>query len=212
MTKKEEKTIELLKELIIRITGKGSESIVNILYGKKNINEFKIAEKLKITINQVRNILYKLMEVGIMDSTRKKDKKKGWYTYFWTLNVPKALNVYKNLKEQEIAVFENLLKSRELKTFYFCQLDNIEMSEETALNHNFMCPECGQLLQPVPKEKKIKEIQSRIEAVNKKIAAISEELEKFRPISKAKVKKIKKVKKVEKKKVKKLVKKAKKKR
>lgn len=181
MAKKDEKVITLLKELIIRLAGKGAEQIVDILFGKKNVNEFKIAEKLKVTINQARNILYKLLEAGIMDSTRKKDKKKGWYTYFWTIDTFKALATYEKLKEQEIEIFQNLHKSREIKTFYFCQSDNLEMSEETALNHDFMCPECGQLLEPVPKEKKLKEISLRIDSTNRKLNIIREELEKYRP-------------------------------
>lgn len=181
MAKKDERPITLLKELVIRISGKGAEPIVDVLFEKKKVNEFKIAEKLEITINQARNILYRLSDAGIMSSIKKKDKKKGWYTYFWTLEIFKALKVLEKIKWQEIAILQNLLKSRKLRTFYFCQADNIEMSEETALHHKFLCPECGQLLQPTPKEKKIKEISLRIEATHKALAAIGEQLEKFKP-------------------------------
>jgi hypothetical protein len=116
-----------------------------------------------------------------MESTRKKDKKKGWYTYFWTIDVNKALKVSETVKKQEIDNFQHMLKSREMKNFYFCEADSIEMNEETAMNHDFSCPECGQLLQPVPREKKIKEITLRIDAFNKRLAIINEELERFKP-------------------------------
>lgn len=195
MAKKDEQLNGLLKELVIRISGKGAEPIVNILFGKKNINEFKIAEKLGTTINQARNILYKLSDAGIMSSIKKKDKKKGWYTYFWTLEIYKALKALEKIKLQEIDVLQKVLKNRKMRTFYFCQTDNIEMSEETALHHNFLCPECGQLLQPTPKEKKIKEITSRIEATRKALASISEQLEKHKPKIVVPVKKVRKPKK-----------------
>jgi len=181
MAKKDERVVGLLKELVMRLAGKGAEPIVDILFGKKNVNEFKIADKLKLTINQTRNILYRLVDAGIIDSTRKKDKKKGWYTYFWTIDIYKALKASETLKMQEIGTFKNLLKNREMKNFYFCESDSIEMSEETALNHDFSCPECGQLLQPVPREKKMKEISLRIDSLNKKIAIMREELERFKP-------------------------------
>lgn len=204
MAKKDEKLIVLLKELAIKVSGKNSENIINILFKKKNINEFKIADKMELTINQVRNFLYKLSDAGVMSSTKKKDKKKGWYTYFWTLEIFKALKVLEKIKQQELMVLQNLLKKREAQTFYFCQTDNIEMNESTALHHNFLCPECGQLLQPAPKEKRIKEITSRVEAINKTKDIISEQIERFKPIIPVllpKVKKLKKVKKIKKKKI-----------
>lgn len=181
MAKKDEKVVGLLKELVMKLAGKGAEQIVDVLFGKKNVNEFKIADKLKLTINQTRNILYRLVEAGVMESTRKKDKKKGWYTYFWTIDVYKALKVSETVKKQEIDTFEHLLKSREMKNFYFCEADSIEMNEETAMNHDFSCPECGMLLQPVPREKKVKEITIRIDAFNRRLAIINEELERFKP-------------------------------
>ena len=195
MAKKDERLIALLKELVMRLAGKGAENIIDVLFKKKNVNEFKIAEKLDITINQARNIIYKLSDAGIISSIKKKDKKKGWYTYFWTLEIYKALLVLEKIRRQEITTLQKILKNRETRTFYFCQADNIEMSEETALHHNFSCPECGQLLQPAPKEKRLKEINSRIDATNKVLVSISEHLEKYKPkiiMPKPKEKKVKK--------------------
>jgi len=216
---KDEKLVFLLKELARKIAGKNTESIVDVLFGKKNVNEFKIAEQLKITVNQTRNILYKISSYSVLESTRKKDKRKGWYTYFWTINIVKALETMKKMKEHEIDTMQNVLKNREMKAFYICVQDNIEMSEETAMHHNFLCPECGQLLQPVSEEKKLKELNSRMDEAKKELAIIDEELQKILPkpiapkvkkvkVKKAKVKK-KKVKKKAKKKPKKKIKKKK---
>ena len=68
--------IKLLNEIVASIAGKPASEVVNILFGKKNINEFIIAKKLKLTINQTRNILYKLSDAGLVGSTRKKDRRK----------------------------------------------------------------------------------------------------------------------------------------
>jgi transcription factor E len=195
MAVKNENLNLMLKELIRKIAGKTSEPIVDILYGKENVNEFKIAEKLKITINQTRNILYRISSQGVLESTRKKDKRKGWYTYFWTLNLVKALEILIKLKDKEKQIFDQILKSHETKQFYTCKQDNIEMSEETAMHHGYMCPECGQLLEIIAKDKKVKEISSKIDFLNKEMSNINMELEKIRPKPRPIIKKEKKAKK-----------------
>ncbi len=207
---KDKKLYSLIKELIRIIAGKNSEPIVDILFQKKNVNEFKIADKLGITINQARNIIYKLSKFNILDSIRKKDKRRGWYTYFWTLNNIKALHTLFRLKKREIQLMIQILKNRKMKNFYICSADNIEMSEETAMHYAFLCPECGELLQPVPRERKIKEISTRIEQIRRQLNAIKLELERITPKPKLKVKKKKrKIKKKKKKKPKKKIQKKK---
>jgi len=200
---KDKKLYNLLKELIRLIAGRNSEAILDILFQKKNINEFKIASKLGITINQTRNIIYKISNFNILNSIRKKDKKKGWYTYFWTLDNVKALNVLAKFKIKEIRTMYALLKTRRLKNFYLCAADNIEMTEETAMHYGFLCPECGKLLEPISKEKKIREMTIRIEKTKRELRVIKEELERITPKPKLKIKKKKKKPKKYKKKTKK---------
>jgi len=200
---KDERIGGLMKELVRRIAGKNTEVIVDVLFSKENLNEFKIADQLKLTINQTRNILYRMSNHGILESTRKKDKRKGWYTYFWTLNLIKSLETLKKMKQAELHVLHQMLKSREMKNFYRCNLDNIEMNEETAMHHHFLCPECGQLLQPVAEEKKLKEIKTKIEETQKQLAIVEEELQRITPKPKIILPKKKKQKKIKKKAVKK---------
>lgn len=178
---KDQNLVLILKELVRKIANKSSETIVDVLFGKSNVNEFKIADKLKITINQARNILYRISSYGILDSTRKKDKRKGWYTYFWTLNIVKALEAFIKIKTKEMELLEQILKSHQLKQFFICPQDNIEMSEETAMTHSYLCPECGLLLQPIAKDKKIREITTKIESAKRELDLVKAELELRKP-------------------------------
>ena len=73
---------DVLKEVVSITVGKQAEPLIDLLHGKKHINEFIIAKSLGVTINQARNMLYKLADYGLVSSIRKKDKRKGWYTYF----------------------------------------------------------------------------------------------------------------------------------
>lgn len=169
---------KILQELVSSIAGKNTEAVVDILKDKKDINEFKIAEKLGMTINQTRNILYKLYNEGIASFTRKKDKQKGWYICYWTLNTAKALGRFVDIKKREIENLKYQIASRETKHFYSCPTCHIEFNEETALHYDFLCPECGQLLSITLKEKKIEEIKKAVEEAKEQLALAEQELAK----------------------------------
>jgi len=144
----DKKQVELLRKIVDSIAGQNASDIVNILYGRENVNEFIIAKKLGITINQARNILYRLGDEGLVSFIRKKDKKNGgWYTYFWTLDIRKSLVALQKKMLNEIENLENQLKSKKTKRFYYCPNCEMEMSEENALLHDFTCPECGEVFE-----------------------------------------------------------------
>jgi len=67
---------KFLKEVVVITVGKQAEPIADLLNAKKHVNEFIIAKKLGLTINQTRNILYKISNSGLVSFIRKKDKKK----------------------------------------------------------------------------------------------------------------------------------------
>jgi len=143
----DEKVKELLQQICVGIAGELGGAVVDLLYKKKNVDEFLISKKLNITINQVRNILYKLGDEGLVSFIRKKDLKRGgWYIYFWTLNVEKGLIRLRDKLEKDLGMFESNLESRKTKRFYYCENCDIEFNEESALLNDYACPECGELL------------------------------------------------------------------
>jgi transcription initiation factor TFIIE subunit alpha len=168
----------LLKELVRHIAGKNSETLVDIL-NEKTVNEFKIADRMKLTVNQVRNIFYKLHSYDVVIASRKKDKRKGWYIYSWTINIPKSLEVLRDFKQKQIFEIEHTIKSRESKRFYLCPSCNIEMAEESALNHDFFCPECGKLLQLSSSDAFVREQKQKLEHVKKELVILEEEIGKM---------------------------------
>ena len=167
--------VKLLKSIVADIAGKQAVEIVDLLVEKKDVNEFLIAKKLKLTINQTRNILYKLSDAGLVSFTRKKDKRKGWYIYFWTLSSLKSLELLESKFLHEIKDLENQLKSRKTKRFYFCKTCNFEVSEETALLNEFTCQECGEIYVLAENEKIIKDLTSQISKIKNSLKVIVEE-------------------------------------
>ena len=164
-----------LEEIVENIAGSQAREIVKLLEGKKDVNEFLIAKKLKLTINQTRNILYKLSEAGLVSSTRKKDKRKGWFIYFWTLDALKSMDLLEKRLSDEANQLKHLLQNRKSRRFYFCKTCNSEVGEETALLNQFTCQECGQVYELADSSSFIKDIEGKISKIEKQLAVISEE-------------------------------------
>ena len=179
--------VNLLKGIVEEIAGKQAREIVDLLVWKKDVNEFLIAKKLKLTINQTRNILYKLSESGLVSFIRKKDKRKGWYIYFWTIDSLKSLEFLEKKLLEEIFQLKNQLKNRKIRRFYFCKTCNVEVGEETALLSQFTCHECGQVYDLSENIEPIKQLESKINKLEKSIETIREEEKKIKEVLEKKV-------------------------
>ncbi|MDP7520683.1 MAG: hypothetical protein QF567_00410 [Candidatus Pacearchaeota archaeon] len=184
---------KFLKEVVVIVVGRPVEEIVDLLDSKKHVNEFIIAKKMDITINQTRNILYKLSDSGLVSSIRKKDKRKGWYTYFWKIEIFKSLEFLRNTLEKRIDQLNHQIRSREIKQFYICERCNIEFNEENALLHDFTCNECGNIFSIRDNTKVLREFKKNLNKLEKELDFVEEEVKKEKEkIGKIKLKEIKK--------------------
>ena len=184
---------KFLREVVIIVVGKHAESIADLLDSPKYVNEFIIAKKLDITINQTRNILYKLSDHGLVSSVRKKDKKKGWYTYFWKIEILKSLEFLKAILKKRLDQINNQIKNRESTEFYICERCKIEFNEENALLNNFTCNECGDIFTIKDNFKILKELKKNSERLVKEMELVDQELSKeTEKVEKKKAKQLKK--------------------
>jgi len=169
--------VNLLKGLALAIAGESASKMVDFIHDKKNVNEFLIAKKLKLTINQTRNILYKLADEGIVSFIRKKDKKKGgWYIYFWTLNAGKGLFKLKERLSSDIEKLKSQINLKKTERFYHCANCAIESNEETALLYQYTCPECGEVLHLKEKGKEIENIEKEVVKMEEILKGVENEL------------------------------------
>ncbi len=172
--------VKLLHNLVEEMAGENTGRIVDILFGKKDVNEFLIAKKMELTINQVRNILYKLSADGLVSFIRKKDKRKGWYIYYWTLKIEKCLVKLELSLIKKIGDLGHVLESRETKRFYICKPCAIEVTEEKALEHGFSCEECAEVYELSDNGGPIRDTKARITRIEKNLVLIQNELELIR--------------------------------
>ncbi len=152
----------ILNEVISEIADKKVISLIPIIKGKVHVSEFKIAEKLNISINEVRNMLYKLSEYNIVDSIRKKDKKKGWYVYYWVLDPLRVRELAVKLKRERIAMLRERISKEEKTDFLICPDKHIRLSMENAMEYDFRCPECDVNLQRDDNKKVITSLNNQI--------------------------------------------------
>ena len=172
--------IKLLHNLVEEMAGVNTGRIVDILFGKKDVNEFLIAKKMELTINQVRNILYRLSADGLVSFIRKKDKRKGWYIYYWTLKTEKCLVRLEQSLIKKIKNLNGTLTNREIRRYYICKPCEIEVGEEKALEHGFTCEECSEVYTLVDNTGPIRDTKTKITRTEKELETIHGELEAVR--------------------------------
>lgn len=178
--------LDLLKHIASSVGGSSASKIVEILYGKKNVSEAIITKKLKLTVNQTRNVLYRLADEGLVSFVRKKNSKKGgWYDYFWTLNSGKGLIKFKEKLEKNIENLQQQKNYRKSARFFFCSSCEKEYTEEQALIHNYTCPECGEVFilkdtssEVAQLDRDIHKLKSVLDSVNKEVEVINIQKEK----------------------------------
>ena len=156
-------TQDQVDKLVTYVAGElGIEITKHIAEGRENVSEFLIAEKMEMSINEVRQVLYRLQEQNLIHSTRKKDKKKGWYIYYWTFNFVEAKSLISKLKENRINFLRKRLEMEDSNEFYTCHKKCIRMKYHDAIEINFLCPECNKIMSIIDNKKQISTIQKEL--------------------------------------------------
>ncbi|MDD5587985.1 MAG: hypothetical protein PHD81_02650 [Candidatus Nanoarchaeia archaeon] len=173
---KKEKPISIydkeFKTLLTNLIGPEAVTVVDQLIKRKNVSEFTVAENLEMNINQFRSIIYKLDAYNLVSGTRKKDKKKGWYIYYWTFHPERLENLYWNIKLRKLKKLKERLAQESKTLFYVCPNKCIRVNLHEGMEMNFRCPECNSLLkEDIPNikkfEKEIKELEEELKKAGK---------------------------------------------
>jgi transcription initiation factor TFIIE subunit alpha len=137
---------QYLEDMLEYIAGKEVIPLVNSLKSKENVSEFKLAEDLKGEVNYIRNLLYRLYDYNLVSFTRKKDKLKGWYIYYWTFNKDKILDVLIKIEKDKLERLRNRHAAENGGLFFCCQTKCVRLDFEHATDFEFRCPECGEIV------------------------------------------------------------------
>ena len=151
------------------VAGESGIEIANYLRNKKNVSEFKIADALKKDIKRIRTGLYKLVNANIVSSIRKKDKQKGWYIYYWTINVDQIKFLLKDIKAKKLEKLRERTEREKKTLFFVCENRCIRLNFDRATDFQFKCPECGLLMSLEDNTKIIENIEREIELLEQGI-------------------------------------------
>jgi len=162
-------TNKIVEDVIKEAVGEDSLPLVRVLKNKKNVSEFKIAESINMQINQTRNVLYRLYHANLVNFIRRKDKKKGWYIYYWTFNPKRIKYLLANIRTTNHERLTGRLEREKTSQFYACNTACIRINFEQAMDFNFKCPECGELMYLEDNKKKIAALEIEIKQIEKEI-------------------------------------------
>lgn len=159
----------LTEEVIRELVGDEALPIIWYLKGKEHVSEFKIAQDCKIEIHKTRNLLYRLLEHNLVYFHRKKDKIKGWYICYWDFNEKAVEHVHGKIKKHQFDKLQQRLSTEAGNTFYMCKSACVRMSFEKAMDFNFKCPECGELMNEQDNSRTIEFLKGRVQELGKNL-------------------------------------------
>ncbi len=159
----------VIEDVVSQLIGEDAVQVVMTLKNKKNVSEFKLAESLKKEVNATRNILYRLYSKNLVSFTRKKDKKKGWYIYYWTFNLKRLRQLAISSKKEKIERLNQRLEREKENQFFLCPNQCIRLEFDQAMDFQFKCPECGEIIQQEDNTEKIEKIKEEIKNLEKEL-------------------------------------------
>ena len=158
---------KLIEEAVAKIAGEDVVPLVKLLKNKKNVSEFKLADSVKQEVNIVRNMLYRLYNANLVSFIRKKDKKKGWYIYYWTFESKKVKYLLEKLKRKRLESLRKRLEREKQGQFYVCPNNCVRLDFDQSMNFEFKCPECGEIIHQEDNAEKIKELEKEIKELER---------------------------------------------
>ncbi len=151
-----------IEEILITVLGEVGKPLIKELMSKQNISEFDLATRTNKDIKIIRKLLYVLYNHNLVSFTRKKDKQKGWYIYYWTLQPESVSFSYVKMKRELVEKLKEQLASEEKELFFVCPKEGTRLTFDQAMDFEFHCPECGELLGQDDNKERIVGIRTQI--------------------------------------------------
>ena len=160
---------KVIEDLVKEVAGEDVIPLVNALKNKKNVSEFKLAEKIKEEVNITRNMLYRLHDANLVSFIRRKDKVKGWYIYYWTFKSKGIKYLIVRLKQKKLAQLKERIEREETGQFYLCPDNCMRLNFDQAFDFNFKCPECGTIMEMQDNIEKITGLKTEMNLIEEEL-------------------------------------------
>jgi len=154
---------ELFYNIVRILVGDEAVSIVSMLGSKPEATDEELANKLEIKLNIVRKILYKLYDYHLAAFRRIRDKKTGWFVYYWNLNPDRIGDLVSSKKKLVLQKLQERLDYEKNHVFYQCHNGCPRFTFEDAMEVSFFCPQCQIPLENISNESIIEVLKINVE-------------------------------------------------
>jgi transcription initiation factor TFIIE subunit alpha len=156
----------VVEQVLLRLLGKdGYEVVKGIREGE--FTDEQIAEMTHTDLNIVRRTLFILYENKLAVYRREKDEESGWLTYYWRLSFENFPRYLERERRKLLRKLERRLEYEREKVFYVCGECGIRIPFEEAMDINFLCPNCGDMMVHWDNQQIIEVIEKRISELRK---------------------------------------------
>ena len=158
-------TGKAVDQVVAELAGERVVPLVCLLRRRKQLSEIVLAQYMKSEINEVRGLLYRLHNSNLVSFVKKKDKKKGWYVYYWTFNDKRMRFLVEKSKERRLKTLERMLSLEESERFFSCGNGCMRLDFEKTIDLRFQCPECGSILQQDENSGRVSSLKEEIQRI-----------------------------------------------
>jgi transcription initiation factor TFIIE subunit alpha len=165
---------QTVNEFLARVGGEGATELVSLYEkGFAPIKDEEMAEKMKVKVTDVRTILNRLHYRGVANYQKKRNKKTGWYSYTWTIDQKRILELLIEKQKEEIEKMEQKKEHEETYSFFACKKSCHEFPFEIAAEYQFRCPDCGSELNSIDGRKRSRGLTEQVGQMKKEIEEFS---------------------------------------
>lgn len=154
---------DMVEAVISEAVGDDVLPLFKILKKRGEHAELKLAEKLGVEVNSLRNMLYRLHQHNLVKSERRRDPENGWHIYWWRLQDSGLDHLFTRLTKKNISALQKKLDKESSGSFYQCSSSCARLEFDEAFGMDFRCPECGDLMDITKNDpERIKVLQEQI--------------------------------------------------
>ncbi len=135
--------VDFIRKYIGEAGAKVFEVLVNT---DKELLDSDIIKKTDLNEQDLRRALYELHNLGLVTYKKARSPEDNRFIYYWRVDSTRLNYVLLQRKKQVLKRLKERLEMEESNTFYVCPVDGIRVSFEEAMEHDFKCPRCGEML------------------------------------------------------------------
>lgn len=158
MVKKRNK---IVRNILVESLSEDHVRVIESLYEPRYDEE--VADELNIKATVIRTILNDLHSASLVEYDRSKNKKTGWYTYVWKRRDDKVSEYINKYLQEKLIKLTSDLESEKHGTKFKCKCSVLPF--ESAMDMNFVCPECGESMVEHDNSAMIDELVGKISTI-----------------------------------------------